>query len=149
MRKAIMALCMLLGASLSDAAMAGSFPGSADHVRVVTVTRDSSDQNRITVTLQIDPGYHVNANPASDKNLIPTTLTFERSQPTQVVYPLPTRFQPKFADEPIDVYQGTVKIIAIFPEGTITPQIRLRGSVLVQACTDEICLPPAEIVVSE
>ncbi len=149
MRKAIMALCMLLGASLSDAAMAGSFPGSADHVRVVTVTRDSSDQNKITVTLQIDPGYHVNANPASDKDLIPTTLTFDGPQPKQIIYPPRTSFQPKFSNEAIDVYQGAVIIMAIFPEGTITPQIRLRGSVLVQACTDEICLPPAEIVVSE
>lgn len=145
MRKAIATLCVLLSALLSVSAMAGSFARSDDHVRIVTVTRDSTDQNKVTVTLQIDPGYHINANPASDKDYIPTTLTFDGPQPTQIIYPPRISFQPKFSDTPIDVYQGTVKIIAVFPKGALMPQTRLRGRVLVQACTDEICLPPAEI----
>jgi hypothetical protein len=125
------------------------FAGTEDHVRIVSVTRDPADSNKITVTLQIDPGYHVNANPASDKYLIPTTLTFDGPQPSHVIYPASTSFQAKFAEKPIDVYQGAVKIIATFPEGTLTTQTRLRGNVLAQACTDEICLPPANIAVSE
>jgi uncharacterized protein len=163
MRRATMTLCILLGTSLSVAAMAGSittepvtiaqgtnhFPGTEDHVRIVAVARDRSDQNQVTVTLRIDPGYHVNANPASQKDLIPTTLIFDGPQPRQVVYPPPTRFQPKFTDEAIDVYQGTVSIIAIFPQGALSPTVRLRGTLLAQACTDEICLPPAEIALRE
>jgi hypothetical protein len=58
-------------------------------------------------------------------------------------------FSQKFTDEAIDVYQGTVSIIAIFPQGALSPTARLRGTLLTQACTDEICLPPAEIALRE
>ncbi len=158
-----MTLCTLLATLCPLAAVAGGvaagsvtpsqsdhhFAGTEDHVRIESVARESGDQDSITVTLVIDPGYHINANPASYKGLIPTTLSFTGLNPSRIIYPMRTSFQPKFANETIDVYQGTVKIIAIFAKGTLTQQTRLRGSVLAQACTDQICLPPAEISIGE
>ena len=124
------------------------FAGTEDHVRVVSVVGDAGDRDKITVTLMIDPGYHINANPASYKNLIPTTLTFDGYDLTRVIYPKPHRFKSKFAGEALDVYQGTELIIALFPSGSLKPDTSLRGTLLAQACTDEICLPPAEITFS-
>lgn len=125
------------------------FAGTADHVRIVSVARDARERDKISVTLVIDPGYHINANPASYKSLIPTTLTFDGYELRRVIYPKPYQFKPKFVDEALDVYQGTELIIAFFPSGSLKPDSRLHGILLAQACTDEICLPPAEIVFSE
>jgi hypothetical protein len=125
------------------------FAGSADHVRIDGVIRVTGDEDQIVVTLTVEAGYHINANPASHDNLIPTTLTLSGPKMERVIYPKPVRFKAKFADDAIDVYQGTERIIAIFPKGALAADTRLRGILLVQACTDQICLPPAEIAVNE
>ena len=125
------------------------FAGSADHVRIDGVVRVTGDEDQIVVTLTVEAGYHINANPASYENLIPTTLTFSGPKVERVIYPKPVRFKAKFADEAIDVYQGTERIIAIFPKGTLAADTRLHVILLVQACTDQISLPPAEIAVGE
>lgn len=121
-------------------------PGdSGDHVRVKTVTRESGNEDRVVVTMEIDAGFHINANPASFDYLIPTTLNVTNQTPLQIVYPRSVRFKPKFADDVIDVYEGTVRIAAEFPQGSLARIPYLFGNIIVQACTDEICLPPAEL----
>ena len=164
MRRAIILAAMVLSTAFACPASAGGavtgptapspqngdhFPGTADHVRIVSVTRDTGDQDKVTVTLVIDPGYHINANPASDKDLIPTTLTFDGYELRRVIYPKPYSFKPKFSDEALDVYQGTELIIVLFPTDSLKPDTHLHGTLLAQACTEEICLPPAEIAFSE
>ena len=138
------------GSTTAAPAQNGShFASSADHVRIDSVVRLAGEEDQVVVTLTVDPEYHINANPASNKDLIPTTLTFSGPEAKRVIYPPPVRFKAKFVDEAIDVYQGTEQIVAIFPKGSLPVNTRLRGILLVQACTDQICLPPAEIAVSE
>jgi uncharacterized protein len=121
-------------------------PGdTAAHVRVVSVQRDNREPDKVAVTVDIDRGFHINANPASYDYLIPTTLNATNHTPLRVIYPSPVRFKPKFADEALDVYEGTVRIIAEFPPGALTRKPYLFGTVTAQACTDEICLPPADL----
>jgi hypothetical protein len=137
-------------ASPVDTTSASShFAGSADHVHVVAAARDSADTDELMVTLRIDPGFHVNANPASYENLIPTSLMFTGIKPLRVHYPQATRFKPKFLNEVLDVYQGTVAIAAYFPKGTFRGLAPLGATVTAQACTDVICLPPADLPVPE
>jgi hypothetical protein len=57
----------------------------------------------LPITLRIDPGSRINANPASEDYLIPTNVLFTGTQPGQVTYPPPVAFKPQFSDEPIDV----------------------------------------------
>lgn len=123
----------------------GSYrPGNtADHVHIVGVDRTSSGDKAV-VTVTVDPGYHINANPASFEYLIPTRLNVTNQPPLRVRYPAPVRFRPKFVDEALDVYEGTVRITAEFAQGSTEPA-RLFGTVTAQACTDEICLPPADL----
>jgi hypothetical protein len=117
---------------------------SGDHVHILSVLRvDTEDE--ITVVLRIDDGFHINANPASAPYLIPTALVFKSVTPLRVLYPGATRFKPKFVDEYLDVYQGIVQITAIMPKGTLAGAPALRATLTVQACTDVICLPPADI----
>jgi hypothetical protein len=119
-------------------------PGSSrteDHVRVTG--RRAGDV--VLITLRIDPGYHVNANPASNEYLIPTTIAFHGVAPERIAYPPATPFRPAFADEAIDVYEGTVVVAASFPMGALDRVHDLGFTVTAQACTKEICLPPNDI----
>ncbi|MGH6804079.1 MAG: protein-disulfide reductase DsbD domain-containing protein [Methyloceanibacter sp.] len=125
------------------------FADSAAHVHIVGVTRARADDDELVVTLRIDPGFHVNANPASFENLIPTSLAFTGAVPIRITYPQPVSFKPKFLDEPLDVYEGTIAVEAFFPKGAFNPSARLGATVTVQACTDVICLPPADLPVPE
>lgn len=123
-------------------------PDSADHVRVSAKTQRDPASATVIVTLTIDEGYHVNANPASLDYLIPTTVQFAGVLPERVEYPAPVSFKPDFADEALDVYEGTPTVLAIFPPGAFHGMTAIRGTVTVQACNDQICLPPSDLQVS-
>ena len=120
------------------------FSNSADHVHIAGIDHTGGDGSEFVVTVVIDPEFHINANPASQDYLIPTTLNITNETPLRVIYPHPVSFTPKFAEYPIDVYQGRIEIIAKLPTSSSrTP--RLFGTLTVQACTDRICLPPADL----
>ena len=120
---------------------------SGDHVHVMGVTR-ADLEGRVVVLLRIDDGYHVNANPASYPYLIPTSLAFKEIPAQSVIYPAPTRFKPKFVSEFINVYQGTLTITAFLPTDALARVPLLHATLTVQACTDVICLPPADILLN-
>jgi hypothetical protein len=115
-----------------------------DHVHV-TVRRAG---DTTLITLRIDPGYHVNANPASNEYLIPTSIAFEGVTPSRVAYPPTIPFKPAFADEPIDVYEGSIVIAATVLAGALDRSPGLKITVTAQACTEQVCLPPADMAVS-
>jgi hypothetical protein len=123
-------------------------PGTADRVRVTATTGAAGDHDEIVTTLKIDEGWHVNANPASFDYLIPTSVSFERLSATRVVYPQRVRIKPKFAPDGLDVYEGTTKVVTLFPKGALEGAGTVRGTVTVQACSNEVCLPPATIAVT-
>jgi hypothetical protein len=122
------------------------FDDTADHVRIIAVTgANSGNDDRAVVVITIDPGYHINANPTSLGYLISTTLNVTRPTPLRVIYPDVVRFKPKFSEDVLDVYEGTIHIIAEFPKGTLLGEGPLFGTLTAQACTEKFCLPPAEI----
>ena len=137
------------GPSSIPIAAAGTprFMTSRDHVHVIGVMQSGPDA--LLITLRVDRGFHINAHPASQPYLIPTTLTFAGLIPLRIIYPRALRFQPRFADAPINVYEGTVAITALFPEGALMRVPPPHAKVTVQACTDRICLPPADLMVPE
>lgn len=112
---------------------------SASHVTV----RASWQRNKLILRLTIAKGYHVNANPASLPSLIPTNLNVVGIAPRRVLYPKPSRLRATFSGEDLDVFEGSVRIVALMPEKAAGQP--LRGSLTVQACTDRLCLAPATI----
>ena len=131
----------------TDAARTSGEPhliDSGDQVHVLRATRTDLE-GKVTVLLRIDDGYHINANPASHPYLIPTSLAFKEIRARSVIYPAATHFKAKFVSESIDVYQGTLTITAFLPADTLATAPILHATLTVQACTDVICLPPADI----
>jgi hypothetical protein len=53
---------------------ADRLPDTADHVWITAVDRGNGHDDSATIVVVIEPGYHINANPASMENLIPTML---------------------------------------------------------------------------
>lgn len=143
-----MVLLVLLSAALIPAQMraeplnkVSARLGTADHVHATA--RRVGDT--ILVTLRIDPGYHINANPASNEYLIPTSIAFEGAAPERIGYPPATPLKPTFSEEPIQVYEGTVVISATFAPGALNQMRHVGYTLTVQACTEQICMPPDDI----
>ena len=112
------------------------------------VVKTGTDRDEIVVTLQIEDGYHVNANPASYDYLIATSVAFDGLTPTLLRYPEATLFKPSFAPAGLKVYEGKVTLEASFPKGTVATDREISAVVSTQACNSEICLPPAKLTVT-
>jgi len=57
-------------------------------------------------------------------------------------------FKPKFSPEGISVYQGSVEIRAELPKGRLASAAGASLRIGVQACNEQICLPPAILIES-
>ena len=134
-------------ASNRDASKKLSSLSTASHVHITTKVRAAGDRSHIIFTLRVDQGYHINANPASLDYLIPTSVVFEELTPTKIIYPSPVRIRPEFAREGLNVYEGEVSIVALVPKEVLNKRKILRAIVSAQACTDQVCLPPAKLPV--
>jgi hypothetical protein len=102
----------------------------------------------VVVTLNIDDGYHINANPPLLDYLIPTSIAFDGIEPSAIDYLKRARFTSAFAPQRLDVYQGTAILVAHFLEGSLGGRTSIRGTVAAQACNHEICLPPSNLPLS-
>jgi len=94
-----------------------------------------------TLRLVVAPGWHVNANPASDPFLIPTEVSGNETELRHLTYPEATILKPAFADEAIAVYSGEVEI-----HGEVRARVGQEAVRLTyQACDDARCLPPVTL----
>ena len=102
------------------------------------------------VRLDIASGYHVQANPASDRFYIATELRAEPQEgitPGKPVYPPGVSRKLGFADKPLSLYEGSVVIKLPLRAGKDAAKGRhtLRTRIRVQTCDDVACQPPREI----
>jgi len=105
------------------------------------------------VRLKITSGYHVNANPATEKFLIPTSLEVKPEAGITVdhiVYPKSLKKKFPFAETPLDVYEGdaVIKFTVRATRDIAAGEHTLRARVRVQPCDDEKCYPPSTIETS-
>ncbi|HWN41031.1 MAG TPA: DUF255 domain-containing protein [Thermoanaerobaculia bacterium] len=87
------------------------------------------------LVLEIEAGWHLQANPASEEFLVPTELAAEGAELREVRYPEGEPWQPGFIHRPIAVYAGQVELRG---------EARGKGRLLLtyQACDESRCLPP-------
>jgi uncharacterized protein len=121
---------------------------TARHVRASATSRSIGTYREVVITLDIEQGYHINANPASFDFLIPTSVTFAGVHPMEVRYPAPMSFKPSFAPDTLNVYEGKVQLVAKLEDGALDGLHALSATVNAQACTEAVCLPPSRIVLT-
>lgn len=118
----------------------------------LSISASSDNLIDAEVTVQVEAGWHLNANPASMEGLIPTSVVFNADVPIEVLsvqYPEGREMRFAFADQALNVYDGRVVIRArLRTESPIPDGAQIRAVVSFQPCSDEVCLAPDEMVVS-
>jgi hypothetical protein len=140
-------------AATAPAGSAAVTPTPQQQVVTATVEEaklDAGGAGEATVRLDIAAGYHVNANPASDKFYVATELRAEAREgvtPGRPVYPAGLSRKLGFAEQPLSVYEGSVRIrLPLRAErGAAKGRHALPAKIRVQPCNDEACLQPREI----
>ena len=98
----------------------------------------------VEVTLRLAEGLHVNAAEPSSDWLVPTELSLRGAEGVEldVDYPEPAPGDFAFADQPIEVYEGEVKLTARLRTSADAPHVE-PGELVVtyQACDATRCLP--------
>ena len=103
--------------------------------------------HQLTVNIDMQPGWHINANHPLSDNLIPTVLQAAEQNTawdlSAVSYPPPVKKTLGFQSEELALYEGNISLKAAL-NTRISSQdgALLRLTLRLQACDDEICLPP-------
>ena len=113
------------------------------------------ETGEIVLTLDIEPGWHVNANPASMEFLIPTVAKSSaggQSLDIPTEYPRGRVSDIVLGDTALEVYDDGASI-RLLPDEKQTTALKEAGkldmTVRVQACRDEgVCLAPADLPVA-
>ncbi len=106
---------------------------SREVVEARAVVSGAGSWRPLAVRLRLKPGWHINANPASEDFLIPTEV---KGAVRSVAYPPGEASRFAFSPTPLAVYAGAVVL-----RGEVAANAR---SVLLtyQACDERRCLPP-------
>ena len=124
----------------------------SDTTPLVTATAQVKSKKdeilNIELHLKIAAGWHINANPAGQANLIPTTLEVDTDTPVEIVdvaYPKGKSAHFEFSDGSLNVYEGSLTIpLTLTPKPNPTPhkntQITLK--LTYQPCNETECLFP-------
>ena len=162
MRKFIVFACLLLAACAKPAAntnqqvsATGSEPPQIASTNVVKATPEEltlakGASGYATVRLQIQNGYHINANPPSFPYLKATELQIAPAEGFSVdfiTYPDALTKKFSFAEGPLKVYEGEAIVKAMLKAGPSaeTGQHNLSAKLRVQACDDQVCYAPGTI----
>ena len=118
-----------------------------------TATVKSRDGEVLSVELQlkIAAGWHINANPPGQDNLIPTTVAVAADAPVEIVdiaYPKgrTTRFE--FSEVPLNVYEETLTIplrLKLKPDISRKQASQIILQLTYQLCNDTQCLLPETV----
>jgi hypothetical protein len=130
-------------------------PSATVQQQVVTATVEevqieSGGKAETNVLLDIADGYHVNANPPSDKFYIGTEVLAEAQEgitPGKPDYPPALTKKFGFAEKPLLVYEGRAVIkLPLTAASTATKgRHTFKARIRVQPCNDEACLQPRTI----
>ena len=163
LKKSIIFACLLLSAACTKPATDTKQPAAATKnepapiasTSVVKATPDEltlakGSSGEAIVRLQIQQGYHINANPPSFSYLKATQLELTPASGVSVdsiTYPDPLTRTFSFADAPLKVYEGDTQVKAKLKAAPSaeTGKHNLSAKLRVQACDDQVCYAPGTI----
>jgi thiol:disulfide interchange protein len=148
----LLALAACLALTLASTAPAQGKKSDAVVRAKATATKPGNDGKQVvTITLEIDPKYHVYANPVGqedfkDNETVVSVTGKNKPDSVKVEYPPGETKKDKIVGD-YKVYKKTVTIKAVVQraKGDTEP---LEVTVKVQACDDKACLLPGKIKLS-
>ena len=126
---------------------------SSDAVVAATakVKEESDEVFNVELQLKIAAGWHINANPAGQDYLIPTTVALDTNATVEIVdvaYPKGRSMRFEFSDEPLNVYEENLTIplrLKQKPNVTRKKNASIILKLTYQPCNDTECLFPATL----
>lgn len=119
-------------------------------VSVAKVSLTAGGSADAIVLLKINDGYHINANPPSEKFLKPTEVEITSANGINTdkpVYPQALNKKFAFSDKELAVYenQATIKVKLRASKDAAKGDKVLNGVVRYQACDNEVCYQPTKM----
>ena len=114
----------------------------------VSIARGQTAQ--VTVTATIRKGFHIQANPAADEFLIPTSLTVKAGDglvPGTPVYPPGRPYKLQGSTDDLLTYEDEVIISLPVTATAAAPNGELTGELRFQPCDDRRCFFPRTVPV--
>lgn len=117
-------------------------------IGTAVVKSESSGIFNVEIDLKIAAGWHVNANPTGQDNLIPTTVAVDTDTSIEIVdvaYPKGRSARFEFSDESLNVYEGSLTIslqLKQKPRTLLDRTIPIGLKLTYQACSETECLLP-------
>ena len=155
------AACSRSAVDNQNTGAASNTAGQSPRIASVNVVKATPQQVEIpaggsadtTLSLKIQNGYHVNANPPTYPYLKATELeipSFSGISVGFISYPTPITKKFSFAEGPLAVYEGetTLKVRLKADKSAAPGTHNLAGKLRVQACDDQVCYPPGTIDVA-
>lgn len=158
-------LSVVLVGLLSLSAAAFSSPKKPELLKfqgIPPVSATRGKQTQAKLKFSVEKGFHVQANPASEKYLIATELQLVPSKDFEVasvVYP-PCKegkklgpckpFKIAGSEKAINAYEGTFEItVPVTPSASLKPgAYSLSGTLKYQACNEQTCFFPTKLSVN-
>lgn len=138
---------LLVAQSLSTAQQVNA------EVKLSTNKIQAGSSAQVALQLRINKDWHINSHTPTFDYLIGTTFGLQSKEGiilADVQYPKGNLVSLSFADQPIDVYEGTTTIFASLRiSDKLNPgNDTIKGNVTFQVCNNQICLPPSTIDVN-
>ncbi len=105
--------------------------------------------NQVKVILEIPENWHINSNKPLQDNLIPTSLSVKNADNSwrliNIDYPPPKEEHLGFQKALLSLYDGHVEIDVELEAGLQSARM-LPLQLNLQACNDQVCLPPETVI---
>ncbi len=154
------AVCLLVGTS--SLAFGNSAPakdtkpadkGEIEYVVFESASPDSvgpKTETSLVLKFKVADGFHIQANPASTPQLIPTTLTLPSANNLEVglpIYPAGKSYKLEGSNSEISTYDGTViiKVPLKTPGKVVANKFPWKGKLRFQACNEKTCFFPKNL----
>jgi len=118
------------------------------------IVRTAAQQATLTVDLELQPGWHVNAEQPLQGYLVPTSVRLAGGDRgwriDTTAFPAPHAVRLGFQPETLALYEGAVRIEALLQETEGSRDVLpwLPVEVGLQACSDAICLAPETLTLN-
>ena len=121
--------------------------------RIAKIELPAGGSNESTVSVEVQKGYHINANPATDPWLKATEVVPQPGDGLTVgyvKYPAALNKKFSFSEKQLAVYEGEVPIKVMLKADKTTAKgpHKVAAKLNVQACDDQVCYAPGTLELS-
>jgi DsbC/DsbD-like thiol-disulfide interchange protein len=126
-------------------------PGGIAYAKVSAVAQPSSlkpgSRGAVLVTIDVEPGFHINSVKPADPYMIPTKLSIKPLAGFTVgstIYPPNKTVKESYSPKPLLVYEGkaVIKVPIKAASGLKPGHYMFNGMLTYQGCNHTACFPP-------